>query len=227
MAASSQKITLDFWRARFLYAAVFGLIIWILSAGALLIGRMNRSVFFFSLIVFLFAAILCWKKMRKFFLIENAVPETNGRFIPVFPSVIFDFVILITAFLVRTDAGISSPWDVMPWGVFIFFGAASFFLLFFFSKLSAFARWLAISVHAAATYWIALITYRLGFGFDPFIHQAAERVLAEHGSALSGILYAGQYAGVLVLHWISHLSITWLDRLLVPCFGLFGILFIA
>lgn len=165
--------------------------------------------------------------MRKFFLIENAVPETNGRFIPVFPSVIFDFVILITAFLVRTDAGISSPWDVMPWGVFIFFGAASFFLLFFFSKLSAFARWLAISVHAAATYWIALITYRLGFGFDPFIHQAAERVLAEHGSALSGILYAGQYAGVLVLHWISHLSITWLDRLLVPCFGLFGILFIA
>ncbi len=70
---------------------------------------------------------------------------------------------------------------------------------------------------ALGTFGLNWIVYAHGFGFDPFIHQAAERYLVEHGRIeLTSPLYAGQYGLIALLAWITRLPVDLLDKALVP-----------
>ncbi|MBI4599186.1 hypothetical protein HY734_03270 [Candidatus Uhrbacteria bacterium] len=64
---------------------------------------------------------------------------------------------------------------------------------------------------------LALAVFPLGYGFDPFIHQATERHIAAHGTITpKPLYYVGQYAVVLFLHHTFALPIDATDRFLVP-----------
>jgi hypothetical protein len=73
------------------------------------------------------------------------------------------------------------------------------------------------SIHLLLMFAVAPILYKLGFGFDAFVHRATETWIHTHGSILpKQPYYIGQYAFVV---WLAHLtgtSIGLVDIYLVP-----------
>jgi hypothetical protein len=123
----------------------------------------------------------------------------------------------------RTDETLVSLWQVLPWTVVPVFALGWFFLWVFADELRD--RWQVIlavlvgGIAFGASAWV----YAYGFGFDPFIHQAAARYLAEHYViALPSPLYAGYYGLLAASSWISPFSVAQIDRVLVPlCMTIF------
>lgn len=116
-----------------------------------------------------------------------------------------------------TDA-IRSPWLILSPKFFLFFALSSASLVLFLrSTKRTLGALFTIFIHSLLMLSIALIVYKLGYGFDPFIHRAAESYVANLGEITPKTpYYIGQYALVVFLHKISLLPLDWIDKLLVP-----------
>lgn len=131
---------------------------------------------------------------------------------------ILQIVLLLS---VRTDSAIASPWQVVPDSIFPLFTLSFLLLVLLGERLSKMAASILWALQAVTAFGVSAIVYRLGFGFDPFIHQAAARSLVQHGHIqLTSILYAGQYALEAGLARITGLPVSWIDRLLVPALAI-------
>ena len=76
---------------------------------------------------------------------------------------------------------------------------------------------LLLSLHYFLSFSIALIVYKIGYGFDPFIHRATVKLIDEKGFILpKNIYYLGQYSLVVLIHKATFLPINLIDKLLVP-----------
>lgn len=146
----------------------------------------------------------------------------NKQTLPTIALVFSYLVLAIASFSTllssRTTESITSPWDVL---------SGNFWLLYFLSTLiwvitlwrtkQKTLRLLLASIHLFLSYSIAVIIYQLGYGFDPFIHQQAQSLIAEQGIVLPKTpYYIGQYALVVSLHKLLGFSLLWIDKLLVP-----------
>ena len=137
---------------------------------------------------------------------------------PLIIAVGIDLGILVCFWLVRTDAVLRSPWTApVTIGTFIAFGLSSIILLYSFRSTSRAFGIIALAIHFFATYGVSLLAFRYGFGYDPIIHQAAERYVVEHGRIFPfQPYYIGQYATVAALSLLTHIRVEYVDRLLVP-----------
>ncbi|MEK7094819.1 MAG: hypothetical protein AAB886_01800 [Patescibacteria group bacterium] len=154
----------------------------------------------------------------QYLLEENQQPLLCSNKIPAFIAIcqILIFVFLVIA---RTSEPLISPWNLLPGSIFVLFFLSSFLLLreqYHDNRpliiLSILQTFLAVSVSA--------IVYGIGFGFDPFIHRAAETALVVNGHiAPLRLLYSGQYALVGFLHFLTSLSVRTIDIWLVPIFA--------
>lgn len=135
--------------------------------------------------------------------------------------VVLDAFIIGLCFQARTSAPIVSPWSLLPSWIFGVFALATALLAFGTRFVPRHVQTALFALHAIAAWGVAAIIYRLGFGFDPFIHQAAEQHLVTHGSiSLQTPLYIGQYGLVWLLEKISPLSVIQIDHWLVPILSL-------
>lgn len=117
-----------------------------------------------------------------------------------------------------TEISIRSPWDVVPPTV----------IGMLFLAVLAVAAGAMIAVHeaisivalsavAGLSVSIAALAYKIGFGFDPFIHQATEQAILAHGAVLpKPFYYLGHYAIVTLFARMSRLPISSIDAWLVP-----------
>lgn len=125
----------------------------------------------------------------------------------------FCFYILIKN---RTDSAIISPWQIMPKYFFIVYGLATLFLIGNCLINKKFALPL-IMFHYFLSFSVALIIYKLGYGYDSFIHQATENLIDKTGVVEPRqFYYLGQYALVVIFHKITAAPIIWLDKLMLP-----------
>ncbi len=124
----------------------------------------------------------------------------------------------------RTVEATASPWLHMPHAFWIAV-IAFFFSCIGLYAVTSFSGWRTIAIKGllpgalALSLFVSLsvLLYPLGFGFDPFVHQATERVIAETGSITpKPLYYTGQYAVVVALHYLTNLPIEAIDRLLLP-----------
>lgn len=117
-----------------------------------------------------------------------------------------------------TVEAIRTPWKILPFDFFINYFVATLALLYFVLKSQKEGlNLILISVHTFLTVALALFIYRIGYGFDPFIHQATEKVILAQGLILpKPFYYLGQYSLVIFLAKIFHTSVVWVDRLLLP-----------
>lgn len=117
-----------------------------------------------------------------------------------------------------TDGSIRSPWDVVP---------RMFFLIFFVAALGTaaaalggFAPRLALlpaTGIALLAVGVAATVYAVGYGFDPFIHQATELAIFRDGVVTpKPLYYVGQYALVTVLARLLGGMVATIDTWLVP-----------
>lgn len=116
----------------------------------------------------------------------------------------------------QTDAAIVSPWQIAPKYFFIVYGLATLFLIGNAVVNKKFALWL-IMFHYFLSFSVALIIYKLGYGYDSFVHRATENLIAQTGAVLpKPFYYLGQYALVVITHKITAVPAVWLDKLMLP-----------
>lgn len=127
-------------------------------------------------------------------------------------------LVLNGAALAATSDSIRTPWPLLPsWTLA---AIAATWLALVVSVLAIRSRAFG-AAHAAlavaATTAIAPLVYRIGFGFDGFLHVASERILLATGTlSPKPFYYIGQYAFTTWLSRLTDLSVADLDRWLVP-----------
>lgn len=133
--------------------------------------------------------------------------------------------VLIYAFLIfslysaRSDRPLISPWQVIKPEFFIAYILASFVLIVSSTgkKLTANAKLFLISLHYFLTLLVAVIIYKIGYGFDPFIHQATMDLIDKKGLVTpKPPYYLGEYSLIIIFHKLSGLSIYFLNKILTP-----------
>ena len=139
------------------------------------------------------------------------------------------FFYLITAnisfyflYISQSDKALISPWQTINSSFFIFYAISSLILVFILlkSKFSAIGKLICLSIHYFLSFSVAAIVYKIGYGFDPFIHQATMELIDKNGLVTpKPFYYLGEYGLILVLHRLSGLSIYLLNKFLVPVFG--------
>lgn len=143
--------------------------------------------------------------------------KKNGRYLP-FAMLLFDFGLLATLFANRTTDLLRSPWHALEPTFFLVFAIATglLFYIIFKNKNNA-VRFGLSCLHLFITFSIAAILYKLGFGFDAFVHRATEQWISANGFILPKTpYYIGQYSFVVWLKHVTNIPIFYLDVYLVP-----------
>lgn len=133
----------------------------------------------------------------------------------------FDIILLAVLLGRRYTDTLISPWTIFGPNFFILFFLTTFILLLISQKAKKNAGNLfLIIIHLTLIFTIALIVFKLGYGFDPFIHQATEKYISTNGSITpKNPYYIGQYMYVVGGQFLTHLSIHSLDKSVVPLFA--------
>lgn len=132
-----------------------------------------------------------------------------------FISIALSFRLLVLA---RTAAAIASPWNLLPKTFFLFFLLASALLIIIILKNQC--SWFSLALISIHTFLIAsvgLIVYKIGYGYDPFLHLAAIKEIISHGIILpKTFYYIGEYSIIIFLHDLTQVSVSFLNKALLP-----------
>ena len=162
----------------------------------------------------------------KFSKISNLKSQISNFFY-IFIFLYFMFLCFYILFISATTKSIISPWQVVPWYFFIFYALITFILLIIvniektikqFNNLTIF---LLLAPFFFLSFGVALIIYKINYGFDPFIHQSTINLINEKGLVNpKPLYYLGQYSLELIIHKITNIQLFWIDKLLVPLLAL-------
>ncbi|OGY45480.1 MAG: hypothetical protein A2744_02215 [Candidatus Buchananbacteria bacterium RIFCSPHIGHO2_01_FULL_44_11] len=144
--------------------------------------------------------------------------ETKVNVILVFGYLTLAIIAFTFLWSGQTSQSIQSPWQTVFSKFFLVYFLATLFLFTYIllSKRTKLPLILLI-VHTFLSTSVALIVYQIGYGFDPFIHQATEEVINQTGTIKpTPLYYLGQYAIVVFLHKLTLLKIVFIDQSLVP-----------
>ncbi len=119
----------------------------------------------------------------------------------------------------QSTKALISPWQVTSGRFFIAYLLSSAVLIFILSRknIDAGYKIILLSLHYFLSFSVAIIVYKIGYGFDPFIHQATMSLIDSKGLVLpKPPYYLGEYSLIIIFHKISGLSIYLLNKFLVP-----------
>ena len=116
----------------------------------------------------------------------------------------------------RSSEALTSPWQSVPKLFFLSYGLATL-ALFWLIKKGVKNSLLFICAHYFLSFSILWMVFRLGFGYDPFIHQASLELIDQQGFIKpKEIFYSGYYSLIIITHKLFLIPIIWLNKLLVP-----------
>ncbi len=118
--------------------------------------------------------------------------------------------------LIKSASGgtIASPWLLLPAYFLPLFFLATALLIFLLRKKNHPAL---LAAHFFLFFCVAAFIYKFGCGFDQFIHEAAQKYIASHGSiSPKSIQYIGLYGINIFLHYTTGLSFAALNAFLLP-----------
>ncbi len=148
--------------------------------------------------------------------------KNNKNILNYWPYLIYFFFYTLSLYLLyldRSSRALISPWQVLNSSFLLFYFLSSLILVFILCKkhLSATSKLIALSFHYFLSFAVALIIYKIGYGFDPFIHRATMELIDKYGLVTpKPFYYLGEYSLIIVLHKLSGVSIYLLNKFLVP-----------
>ena len=111
-----------------------------------------------------------------------------------------------------------SPWRLIDQPLFfggVFLSGALLWLAAW--RQSPALRPLHLIAYCALFTSVGVLIFKIGYGFDPFVHRATEEYILAHGVITPKPLwYVGQHALVVALAHLSALPLSWIDKLLLP-----------
>lgn len=183
------------------------------------------SLNWLGIVLSLVLIIIIFIKLKPFFaseiLDENKERQkiSNRNKVYLGAYLLSETVLIILLLSGRSDRALISPWSVINPIFFCFYGLSSLLLILILVKknVSAGLKIILISLHYLISFSVAVVIYKIGYGYDPFIHEKTMEFIAAKGSVLpKPPYYLGQYGLIVILHKISGLSISFLDKILVP-----------
>ncbi|MCR4256203.1 MAG: hypothetical protein NUW08_00685, partial [Candidatus Uhrbacteria bacterium] len=149
----------------------------------------------------------------------------------VLPALIAFGFVLRGAMTQATDISIRTPWPLLPSETLL--ALAVIPLCAWLAAWKVNRRWVTAFLVSLALVSVAAISpllYRIGYGFDGFLHVATERIVLETGTLEpKPLYYMGQYVFVTWLSRFTSLPVEVADRFLVsgalaflPLFFLYG-----
>ena len=120
----------------------------------------------------------------------------------------------------QIDIAVRSPWQMLGLVPLILFGfmAAGYVV----ATSSERGLWWLILL-SFASWGMLLFVFPLAYGFDPWIHQASEKLIATTGIlSPKPLYYLGLYMPVVFLEKLLQLPVEIIDRWLVPILAAFG-----
>lgn len=174
-----------------------------------------------GLIISLTLIIIAFRLTRQYFISPKRI---DGRSVPRDRLILAAYgltytIATLTLFLNRTDRSLISPWQVVNPNFFYLYILLSLILVWLLTRVSLGKTWKLIlfSLHYLLSFSVAAIIYKIGYGFDPFIHQATLELIDAKGAVLPKTpYYAGQYGLIIIIHKLIGLPVAWLNRFLVP-----------
>lgn len=148
--------------------------------------------------------------------------KTVNHYLKYWPYLIYFLFYFISLYILYTSQSaraIVSPWQVIKPGFFIFYTLCSLTLVIILirTKLSSSSKLIALSAHYFLSFSVAAIIYKIGYGFDPFIHQATMELIDKKGFVTpKPLYYLGEYGLIMFFHKLSGISIYLLNKFLVP-----------
>ncbi len=139
-------------------------------------------------------------------------------------SEIFIYLFLwLVGIYILIDSGtlesIISPWQKVPNSFFLILFLTSIILLISINRKNVFSKHL-LQLHFFLCVGVATLVYKIGYGFDPFIHETAMELIKKQGLVTPKTwYYIGEYSLINTLHQISSISIASLNKFLVPVLG--------
>jgi hypothetical protein len=197
----------------------------IFSAGIYYLYALNWA----SIIVILSLTIISFLLLHKY--LFTSLPDETKNISNIKEKIkLKDYTLFLLYFLLyllclyllfkgRSDRALISPWQTVKNIFFLFYAFDSLILLAILlnKKISATGKLIGLSAHYFLSFSIAAIVYKIGYGFDPFIHQATMELIDKKGLVTpKPLYYLGEYGLVVMLHKLSGISIYLLNKFLVP-----------
>ncbi|MBI5230145.1 MAG: hypothetical protein HY981_02520 [Candidatus Magasanikbacteria bacterium] len=145
-------------------------------------------------------------------------PRALGAWLGCLIVLVGDFLLLDYLNRHVTTSAIRTPWSMVTRNFFILFSLTTFFLIRTLrTHTSKTFAMVTVFLHTGVLISVGYFIYRFGFGFDPFIHRAAESHIAKWGVLYPKTpFYIGQYVLVVLLNKLTFLPIGGIDKLLLP-----------
>jgi len=184
--------------------------------GAIIYYFYQLNQYVISLLIIISFALILFQKLD--FKINFKWPKIKLRNYLLCLTYLFLTAILFKILLEnQTTQAIHSPWEIIPQYFFSIYFLASLNLILLIFKNKNWLTNIFLAIHFFLTTSVALIIYRLGFGFDPFIHQTTEQIIFEQGFILpKPFYYLGQYSLVVFLSHLWQISSAFIDKILLP-----------
>jgi len=138
-----------------------------------------------------------------------------------FIFLLFWLLSLVILLLSQSDKALISPWQVVP---------KYFFITYFIMVFSALMLWrknkqkvyqkIALYLLYFLSFSVAIIVYKIAYGYDPFVHYASINYIIENGFMLpKNLYYIGQYNLIIALNQFFALPVAFLNKIIVPVFA--------
>lgn len=153
---------------------------------------------------------------------ETTKPLPQKKWLSRLWPIVIYILLIAASFLTLAKSASSnaliSPWLAVPSYFFWLYLAATAWLFFILNRgLQIRTKLWLLRIHYFLAFIIAAIIYKIGYGFDPFIHQATMELIDKQGYVLpKPLYYLGQYSLIVIIHKLSGLSIYFLNKILVP-----------
>ena len=152
------------------------------------------------------------KKITK----NKLIPLLNIKFnLLTLVFVILLFACLVNLFTYTTTKSIITPWEVLTSYFFVFY-----FLLLLVSILILLSKQnksVFVVLIYALSFLVSVIVYKIGYGFDPFVHQATLDLIIKNGFAEpKSLYYIGEYVLELFAFNFLPISLIWVNKLFIP-----------
>lgn len=156
-------------------------------------------------------------KIREFL---YHVRKTSRVYLYVFTAI--EACLFYLLWQARTAETLISPWQNLDPVFFLLFALNTFLLFAITSKKILSVRWTVglHMIHFFLIYSITIIVYQLGFGYDGFVHRAAQQYILDNGIIEPKTpFYIGQYSLVVVFAQLTKLPVFFIDSLMVPLYA--------
>ncbi|MCK5416598.1 hypothetical protein KAI92_04180 [Candidatus Parcubacteria bacterium] len=138
-----------------------------------------------------------------------------SQYIYNFLYLIFFILAILTLYKSNTNISIISPWDIVPNYFFIIYFLATITVIINIIQNKKNSLFL-ITFHYLLSFSVAVIVYKIYYGFDPFIHEAALKLIDQNGFVSpKPFYYLGQYSLIIILHKLTFIPIYFLNKFLV------------